>query len=88
MHEQRRRIDAAVIEAERHLAQRRHLAAAHLVQDLAGLGVGRGIVGAWPGSAARRRSTPRAMRGSSHSICSAVMRPSRPNVVEYQGMPA
>ena len=38
--EERRRIDAAVVAAERHLAERRHLAAASLVQDLAGLGVG------------------------------------------------
>ena len=43
--EQRRRIDAAVIEAERDFAERRHLAAAHLVQDLAGLRVRGGIVG-------------------------------------------
>ena len=42
--EQRGRIDAAVILRERHLAQRRHLAAAHLVQDLAGLGIGERIV--------------------------------------------
>ena len=38
-HEQRRGIDAAVIAAERHLAQLGHLAAAHLVQDLAGFGL-------------------------------------------------
>ncbi len=38
--EQRRRIDAAVVETERHLAQRRHFAAAHLVQDFSGLGIG------------------------------------------------
>ena len=44
-HEQRRRIDAAVIEAERHLAQRRHFAAAHLVQDFSRLGVGERIGG-------------------------------------------
>ena len=37
---------------------------------------------------ASRFSTPHAMRGSTHNICSAVMMPSRPNVVEYQGMPA
>ena len=42
-HEQRRRIDAAVVAAERHLAQFRHLAVAHLVQDLAGLGIRRRI---------------------------------------------
>jgi hypothetical protein len=35
-HEQRCRIDAAVIATERHLAQRRHLALARLVHDLAG----------------------------------------------------
>ena len=43
--EQRRGIDAAVVVAERHLAQQRHLALAHLVQDLAGLGVGRLVGG-------------------------------------------
>ena len=32
--------------------------------------------------------TPRATLGSNHSICIAVIIPSRPNVVEYQGMPA
>ena len=43
--EQRGRIDTAVILCERHLAQRGHLAAAHLVQDFAGLGVGERIRG-------------------------------------------
>src|SRR6516162_6712563 len=33
-HEQRRRIDTAVILRKRYLAQRSHLAAAHLMQDL------------------------------------------------------
>ena len=42
-HEQRRRIDAAVILRERHLAQRGHFAAAHLMQDLSGLRVGERI---------------------------------------------
>jgi hypothetical protein len=55
------------------------------VQDLAGFGVG-SVVLAW--KKASRRSTPWAMRGSIHNICSAVINPSRPNVVEYQGMPA
>jgi hypothetical protein len=44
-HEQRRGIDAAVVHAERHFAQRRHLAAAHLVQNLPRLGVGQRIGG-------------------------------------------
>ena len=39
-HEQRCRIDAAVVMRKRHLAQRRHFAAAHFMQNLAGLGVG------------------------------------------------
>ena len=52
-HEQRRGIDAAVVQAERNLAQRRHLAAAHLVQDFSGLGVGErieilGLIGGEP----------------------------------------
>jgi len=38
------RVDAAVIEPKRHLVQRRHFAAAHLMQDLAGFGVGERIV--------------------------------------------
>ena len=38
-HEQRRRIDAAVVMRKRHLAQRRHFAAAHFMQDFSGLGV-------------------------------------------------
>ena len=37
-HEQGRRIYAAVIESERNLTQRCHLAAAHLVQDFSRLG--------------------------------------------------
>ena len=37
--EQRRGVDAAVIPSKRHFAQRRHLAAPHLVEDLAGLRV-------------------------------------------------
>ncbi len=41
--EERCRIDAAVVAAERHLAESGHLAVAHLVQDLAGLGIGDGI---------------------------------------------
>ena len=43
--EQRRGIDAAVIKAERHLAQGCHLAFAHLVQDLSRLRVRGRIVG-------------------------------------------
>ncbi len=43
--EERRGIDAAVITAERHFAQLGHFAVTHLVQDLAGLGVGGGIEG-------------------------------------------
>ena len=41
--EQRRCVDAAVVALERDLAQRRHLAAAHLVHDLAGLRVVRRV---------------------------------------------
>jgi hypothetical protein len=43
--EQRRGVDAAVIEAKGDLAQRRHLAAAHLVQDLSRLRIGKRIRG-------------------------------------------
>ena len=38
--------------------------------------------------AARWRSTPLAISGSIHSVIIAVMMPSRPNTVLYQGMPA
>jgi len=38
--------------------------------------------------AARKWSTPFAMVGSSHSVMSAVMRPSRPNGVLNHGVPA
>ena len=41
--EERCRVDAAVIEAERYFTQRRHFAVAHLVQDLAWLCIGLGI---------------------------------------------
>src|SRR5581483_4856316 len=41
--EKRRRIDAAVIFAERHFAKRRHFAVPDLVKNLAGLGVRPGI---------------------------------------------
>ena len=43
-HEQRRRVVAAVVAPERDLHQRRHLAVAQLVQDLAGLGVALRVV--------------------------------------------
>ena len=42
--QQQREIDAAVVQSERHFAQRRHLAAAHLVQDLSRLGIGKQTV--------------------------------------------
>ncbi len=57
--EQRRRIDAAVIEAEGDFAQRRHLAAAHLVQDLARLRVRLRIVAL---GLQRRQSAQHAVR--------------------------
>ena len=41
--EERRGIDAAVVMREGNLAQRRHFAAACLMQDLAGLGIGRRV---------------------------------------------
>ena len=86
--EERRRVDAAVVLAERHLMQGRHLAVAHFVQDLARLGVGSGIgllrLVARPAGAARRA---RHWDRTTASAC-AVISPSRPNVVEYQGMPA
>ena len=53
--EQRRGIDAAVVAAEGNLLQRRHLAAAGLVQDLAGLGV---LLGDRPPSPGWRPDTP------------------------------
>ena len=53
-HEKRRRIDAAVVAAERYLAQIRHFAVTHLVQDLSWLGVALGLDGA----RLRRREKP------------------------------
>ena len=85
--EERRRVDRAVVAAERHLAEVGHLAVTALVQDLARLGVRLGSNSvAWV--AASVRSTPRATDGSIHSINMAVMMPSRPKTVLYQGMPA
>ena len=82
--EQRGGVDGAVVLREWHLAQRRHLAAAHLVQDLAwcGIGPGRSVGGLKTG---QPPEAPTAIVGSIHSICMAVMMPSRPKVVEYQG---
>ena len=72
---------------ERHLTQPGHLAAPHLVQDLAGLGIrprieGPCLVGG------QKRSTPRAISGASQSVNRAVMMASRPKTVLNQGMPA
>ena len=85
--EQRRRVDAAVVAAERHLAERGHLAVAHLVQDLAGLGVALGVDLGRLRRGQKREHAAREL-GSIHSISSAVMMPSRPNGVLNQGTPA
>jgi hypothetical protein len=84
---QRRRVDAPIVEAEGYLPQRRHLAAPHLMQDLAGSASLRASsrLAWWRAS---RFSTPAATAGSIHKICRAVTIPSRPKLVEYQGMPA
>ena len=85
--EQRGGVHGAVVLREWDFAQRRHLTPAHFVQNLAWCGIGplveRGGLktGQPPENAA-------AIVGSIHSICMAVMMPSRPNVVEYQGIPA
>jgi hypothetical protein len=52
------------------------------VQDLAGLRIDQDRPLRLQGGEAVQNA--RAMDGSSHSICSAVISPSRPNVVEYQ----
>ena len=57
--EQRRGVDAAVVAAERHFAEGGHFAAAHLVQNLAGLGV---LLGERAGRL-RGREKARARRG-------------------------
>src|SRR4051794_21486613 len=86
-HEERSRIDRAVVAAERHLAQVGHLAMASLMQDLAGLGVGARVkIGRLRGASVR--STPRATEGSDHSRNIAVMIPSRPKIVLNHGIPA
>ena len=74
--------------AERHLAELGHLAVAHLVQDLARLGVARRRRPRSPGWRRGGASTPRAIAGSSQSVCSAVISASRPKTVLNQGMPA
>ena len=86
--EERGRVDRAVIAAERHLAEPRHLAAARFVEDLAGLGVGGLVDSRRPESAASVFSTPLAISGAAHSNSIAVMMPSRPKMVLYQGTPA
>ena len=79
----------AIIAAERHLAEPRHLAAAHLVQDLARLRhPAASSTSRSPGSRRAWCSTPLAMSGAAHSISIAVMMPSRPKIVLYQGTPA
>ncbi len=65
--EQRRAVHAAVVAAERNFAEFGHLAVAHFVQDLAGLGIGLGVDVAVAWVAARNFSTPRAIAGSSQS---------------------
>jgi len=86
-HEQGRGIDAAIIAAERHFPQHRHFAVAHFMDDLARLGIGGVIHFGRLGDGEELQYAPR-QRGSSHSISSAVIMPSRPNGVENQGVPA
>ena len=85
--EQRRGVDAAVVESEGHFAEPRHLAPPGLVQDLPGLSVGLGplLLGL------RRREKPQHAPGERRvdpQHCMAVMMPSRPNAVQNQGIPA
>ena len=87
--EQRCRVDRTVVTAERNLAERRHLAASRLVEDLAGLGVALGrVLGGLRGRQERPKNTARQLFGSSQSSSYAVMIPSRPNGVENHGTPA
>ena len=84
---QRRCVHAAVIAAERHLAQVRHLAVTGFVQDFARLRVRGGVdLGRLAGG--EMPSTPRAIEGSIQSVSSAVMIPSRPKTALNQGIPA
>ena len=68
-HEQRRRIHAAVIQLERNLPQRRHFAAAHLVEDFSGLGIGERIESLWPDR--RRAAAARPWRHGRRTTASA-----------------
>ena len=63
--EERRRVVAAVVAPERDLAERRHLAVAHLVQDLAGLRVALGVVRRSPACRRETRARRGRMRASS-----------------------
>ena len=75
--EERRRVDAAVVAAEGDLVQLGHLAEAHLVQDLARLGVG-GRVDAGGLGGGELAQHAAGDRGSSQRVCSAVISASRP----------
>src|SRR5215470_10425084 len=74
-HEQRSRVDTAVIARKRYLAKPRHLAIAHLVQDLTGFGIPFGIYvsrlrrGEKPQHAlGDQRIDPQSEKGSKNSI--------------------
>ena len=85
---QRRRIDTSIVAAERNFAGVRHLARAHLMDDLARLLVARLVDSrclAAPRACAALRA---ASSGKNGSTDSAVMMLSRPNSVANHGMPA
>ena len=87
-HEERRRVDAAVVAPERHLAaappSRRPASRAGSSRAAASRSARRVAAPAWrPGSEARRARS----RAAIQSSCSAVMIPSRPNGVLNQGTP-
>ena len=86
--EQRRRIGAAVIAAERDFMPRAAISPLRISCRI--LPGSASCASAWVVAwvAARNSSTPRAMSGDAHSVSSAVMIPSRPNGVLNHGMPA
>ncbi|MFC7612168.1 hypothetical protein [Teichococcus aestuarii] len=85
--EERGGVGAAIVAAERHLAEQRHLALPRLMQDLAGLGIGRRVFlrRLMGGQEAEHAA---GQGGAVPEGVPAAISASRPKAVLYQGMPA
>ncbi len=86
--EQWRRVDAAVVLAERHLLERGHLTGARFMEDLTGLSILLLVDCRGLGRREVAEHAPRQVRAHPARHSSAVMRPSRPNGVLNHGKPA